>query len=127
MRPSLSLFPAASLPRRHALTRPLASPAVSFFCSVTYDPFRLLAQRNKVYGFVITVVENMNTVPTLFSAVGRHLERRGLEPEGPLWSFLTRRGDDGDEHFSGFHFWTNMEVRSSSLSLLNSLARAHER
>ncbi|GAA5838890.1 hypothetical protein JCM9279_003890 [Rhodotorula babjevae] len=85
-------------------------PGVSFFCSITYDPFRLLAQRGKVYAFIITVVENLNTIPTLFDAVGRHLERRGIKPEGPLWRFLTRRGDDGEEQYSGCHFWTNMEI-----------------
>ncbi|KPV72346.1 glycosyltransferase family 15 protein [Rhodotorula graminis WP1] len=85
-------------------------PGVRFFCTVTYDPFRLLALHNKVYGFVMTVVENLNTVPSLFSAVKRYLERRGLEPEGALWRFLTRRGEDGDEQFSGCHFWTNMEI-----------------
>ncbi|GAA5889423.1 hypothetical protein JCM8208_007871 [Rhodotorula glutinis] len=85
-------------------------PGVRFFCTVTYDPFRLLALHGKVYGFVITVVENLNTVPSLFGAVRRYLERRGIEPEGPLWRFLTRRGEDGEEDFSGCHFWTNMEI-----------------
>lgn len=45
------------------------SHVVRYFCDVTYDPFRLLAERDMYYGFVITIVETPNTIPTLFDTV----------------------------------------------------------
>lgn len=44
---------------------------VRYFCDVTYDPFRFLAERDMYYGFVITIVETPNTIPTLFQTVRR--------------------------------------------------------
>lgn len=85
--------------------------SVRFYCSITYDPFRFLALNNKVYGFVITIVENMNTIPTLFDTVRRYATREGLTPGPALWDFLTKKDKTtGEEVYSGCHFWTNFEV-----------------
>ncbi|GAA5919347.1 hypothetical protein JCM1841_004353 [Sporobolomyces salmonicolor] len=39
-------------------------PGVRFYCDITYDLFRLLALCQKLYGFVIAVVENRNMPDT---------------------------------------------------------------
>lgn len=76
---------------------------------------------NKVYGFTISVVENQNTIPTLFDTVETYLDERGYSParkelDPALWGFLTRRNRMGKEEFTGCHFWTNFEVRRSLFS-----------
>ncbi|GAA5856071.1 hypothetical protein JCM8547_002966 [Rhodosporidiobolus lusitaniae] len=90
-------------------------PGVRYFCDITYDPIRFLAFHQKIYGFTITVVENENTIPSLFSTVKRYMEEKGIRPEEwegdkELWRFLTHKGEQGEERFSGCHFWTNMEI-----------------
>ncbi|GAA5822265.1 hypothetical protein JCM11251_006283 [Rhodosporidiobolus azoricus] len=89
-------------------------PGVRFYCSTTYDPIRFLAVHRKVYGFAISVVENENTIPTLWETTQQYMHKRRIEPEREvdpaLWSFLTTRNGDGEVNFSGCHFWTNFEI-----------------
>lgn len=84
--------------------------AVRFYCTISYDPFRFLALHNKVYGFVITVIDQINTIPSLMSTVLDYLETKGIKPpDSHLWDFLMRKnGDD----YAACHFWTNFEVRA---------------
>ncbi|KZT55283.1 glycosyltransferase family 15 protein [Calocera cornea HHB12733] len=107
-------------------------PSVRFYCSVTYDPFRFLAQRNQTYGFVITLIDDLNTIPNLFPAVERYVKESGVVPTD-MWDFFTRAKNGGSGYsassspFSppipftdGYadiwhnadrcHFWTNFEI-----------------
>lgn len=83
---------------------------VRFFCSVTYDPFRFLSMHNKVYGFVISIVENANTIPTLFEALKDYAVRNDITPAPAMWDFFTRRNKLGEEEYNLCHMWTNFEV-----------------
>jgi len=109
-------------------------PGVRFYCDLQYDPFRFMAQNNKVYGWVITIVETPNTIPTLFDSVlqwrdnvtaantaySRFSEQTKLvdwEKQGELWDFFmsnTTRDRSGDyaqkEEYNMCHFWTNFEI-----------------
>ncbi|GEM10096.1 alpha-1,2-mannosyltransferase (Ktr4), glycosyltransferase family 15 protein [Rhodotorula toruloides] len=83
-------------------------PGVRFYCTISYDPFRFLALRNKVYGFAITVIDQINTMPSLIPFVLDYLEKEGIKPPDPhLWEFLMRK--NGQE-FAACHFWTNFEI-----------------
>jgi len=88
---------------------------VSFFCSLRYDPFRFLALHNKVYGFVISIVENVQTIPTLFQAARAYAHQAGITPGPGLWDFFTRedghhKGRGTGEKYNLCHFWTNFEI-----------------
>ncbi|GAA6038031.1 hypothetical protein JCM8097_007508 [Rhodosporidiobolus ruineniae] len=93
-------------------------PGVRFYCPITYDPIRYLALHGKVYGFTISVVENHNTIATLWETVERYMRARGIDPEPrkggvdeALWGFLTKKDEaSGKREFSGCHFWTNFEI-----------------
>ncbi|KAL8279174.1 hypothetical protein RQP46_008430 [Phenoliferia psychrophenolica] len=85
-------------------------PGVRFFCTVSYDPFRFLSMHNKVYGFVISIVENANTIPTLFKTVKDYAKRKDITPSPALWEFFTKKDEDGEEDYSMCHFWTNFEI-----------------
>lgn len=93
--------------------------AVRFYCSITYDPFRFMAVHNKVYGFVIAIVENMNTIPSLFKTIKSHAERNGIKTQGKaLWDeFLTKREGGKEEEYTGCHHWTNFEARRPTAAL----------
>ncbi|GAA5977065.1 hypothetical protein JCM10908_004843 [Rhodotorula pacifica] len=84
-------------------------PGVRFHCTITYDPFRYLSQHNKTYGFVITVVDQINTIPTLIPTTLDYLREKGIDPpSAELWEFLMRRNGAGE--YAACHFWTNFEI-----------------
>ncbi|ORY67959.1 nucleotide-diphospho-sugar transferase [Leucosporidium creatinivorum] len=88
-------------------------PGVRFYCTITYDPFRFMALHNKVYGFVIAIVENMNTIPTLFSTIKKYAQRKGIKTEGKaLWEefLIKKQGGSKEEEYTGCHQWTNFEI-----------------
>lgn len=83
--------------------------AVRFHCSITYDPFRYLSETNKTYGFVISVVDQFNTMPTLIPTTLEYLAAKGITPPSrQLWEFLMRR--NGASDYAACHFWTNFEA-----------------
>ncbi|EJU03429.1 nucleotide-diphospho-sugar transferase [Dacryopinax primogenitus] len=83
-------------------------PGVRFYCSVTYDPFRFLAQRNQTYGFVITLIDDLNTIPSLYKTVKQYVQEAGLTPTD-MWDFFTR-DKNGASGYNRCHFWTNFEI-----------------
>lgn len=60
---------------------------------------------------MITIVENENTIPTLFKTVEAYAKRKDITPSPALWDFFTKKDADGKDTFSMCHFWTNFEVR----------------
>ncbi|EJU03430.1 nucleotide-diphospho-sugar transferase [Dacryopinax primogenitus] len=85
-------------------------PGVRFYCRISYDPFRFLALRNQVYGFVITIVETPNTIPTLFRTLSTYATDHSLVP-GALWPFFTKSKHGSMEgEYNMCHFWTNFEI-----------------
>ncbi|KAL7410281.1 nucleotide-diphospho-sugar transferase [Mrakia frigida] len=99
-------------------------PSVKFFCKLTYDPFRFLAQNNKLYGFNIAVIENINTIPTLFPTISEYrndLIKKGEIQPTDFWKMFEAdgwgnhgwgepAGKDGKPGYNTCHFWTNFEI-----------------
>ncbi|KZP01848.1 glycosyltransferase family 15 protein [Calocera viscosa TUFC12733] len=87
-------------------------PGVRFYCRISYDPFRFLALRNQVYGFVVTIVESANTIPSLFSTLSQYMSSSNIHPaSGTFWRFLTRTKHDSPRgEYNMCHFWTNFEI-----------------
>ncbi|GAA97603.1 glycosyltransferase family 15 protein [Mixia osmundae IAM 14324] len=83
-------------------------PGVTFYCDITYDPFRFMAIRRKVYGFVITIKESANTIPTLFRHVQNYRYAQHMTPSS-LWPFVIEQGAL-TESYNRCHFWTNFEI-----------------
>lgn len=44
----------------------LPRPSVKFFCDINYDPFLLMSDGKKKYGFVVTIYEYAETIVTLW-------------------------------------------------------------
>ncbi|KAF0521235.1 glycosyltransferase family 15 protein [Gigaspora margarita] len=62
-------------------------PGVSFTCDINYDPFKFIQKNNITYGFTISMLEILSTVPTLWNTV-----------------------KDFINEYPHCHFWSNFEI-----------------
>ncbi|KAK0240114.1 glycosyltransferase family 15 protein [Armillaria nabsnona] len=96
---------------RHELLKPYKyywRPDVKFFCDLDYDPFLIMQDQHKVYGFTVSLYEYERTIPTLWAAVREFLEANpGITPEDNAMDFLS---DDGGLTYNRCHFWSNFEI-----------------
>jgi alpha 1,2-mannosyltransferase len=98
---------------RHELLKPFkyywrVEPDVKFLCDLDYDPFLIMQDQNKVYGFTVSLYEYEATIPTLWSTVKEfiHANPDLVSPENAM-AFLS---DDGGETYNKCHFWSNFEI-----------------
>ncbi|WVQ74575.1 hypothetical protein IAR50_004176 [Cryptococcus sp. DSM 104548] len=83
-------------------------PGVKFYCDITYDPFLLMQDENKVYGFTISLFEYIGTIPTLWDAVKEFVaDHPDYLADGNAMDFVS---DDGGESYNKCHFWSNFEI-----------------
>lgn len=83
-------------------------PDVKFFCDLDYDPFLIMEDGSKVYGFTVSLYEYEATIPTLWNAVKEFINANpGLVAEDNAMAFLS---DDGGETYNRCHFWSNFEI-----------------
>ncbi|KAK0210771.1 glycosyltransferase family 15 protein [Desarmillaria ectypa] len=98
---------------RHELLKPYkyywrVEPDVKFFCDLDYDPFLIMQDQHKIYGFTVSLYEYERTIPTLWAAVREFLEANpGITPEDNAMDFLS---DDGGLTYNRCHFWSNFEI-----------------
>ncbi|GME75061.1 unnamed protein product [Ambrosiozyma monospora] len=83
-------------------------PDVQFNCNMNYDPFKIMRENDKVYGFTMAPLELHTTVQTLWAST---LEYMKTFPEriatNNNFAFLT---DDRGKSFNMCHFWSNFEI-----------------
>jgi len=83
-------------------------PDIKFFCDLDYDPFLIMQDEKKVYGFTISLFEYEATIPTLWTAVKEFIkENPSLMPPDNAMSFIS---DDGGDTYNRCHFWSNFEI-----------------
>ncbi|CAD6579864.1 MAG: alpha 1,2-mannosyltransferase 2.4.1 [Tremellales sp. Tagirdzhanova-0007] len=83
-------------------------PSVKFFCDLAYDPFLVMQDQNKVYGFTISLYEYLETIPTLWDAVKDFIK---VHPEHIAEDNAMRFvSDDDGETYNRCHFWSNFEI-----------------
>jgi alpha 1,2-mannosyltransferase len=41
-------------------------PNVKFLCDIPYDPFKVMKDHNRTYGFVVSLYEYQDTIPSLW-------------------------------------------------------------
>ncbi|RCH77894.1 hypothetical protein CU098_000316, partial [Rhizopus stolonifer] len=90
-------------------------PGVEFFCDITYDPFLYMQKYNKKYGFVVTLTELKETIPTLWKTVEDYAQSRRIDISNTskrLFPYF-RNKETGD--FNLCHFWSNFEIGSLNL------------
>lgn len=83
-------------------------PDIKIFCDVDYDPFLVMEDQNKVYGFTISLYEYQATIPTLWNDVKSFINANpDFVAPGNAMEFLS---DDGGESYNLCHFWSNFEI-----------------
>ncbi|KAJ7905508.1 glycosyltransferase family 15 protein [Mycena olivaceomarginata] len=103
---------------RHELLKPFKyywriEPDVKFFCDLDYDPFLIMEDQNKMYGFTISLPEYPATIPTLWNTVREFVVANpGLVSPDNAMDFLS---DDGGETYNRCHFWSNFEIANLDL------------
>jgi len=103
---------------RHELLKPFqyywrVEPDVKFFCDLDYDPFLIMQDQNKMYGFTVSLYEYEATIPTLWSAVREFINANpGLVSPDNAMAFLS---DDGGNTYNRCHFWSNFEIGNLDL------------
>lgn len=110
---------------RHPLLLPFdwywrVEPGIILFCDQEYDPFTFLRANNMVYGFVITIQEYLETIPSLWKIVTQFFDehKEYLAPDNALnfvTSFDKLRPEDTAPESEGYnlcHFWSNFEIGS---------------
>ncbi|KAG0658263.1 mannosyltransferase [Monosporozyma unispora] len=96
-------------------------PGVEYFCDFPYDPFQVMHSKNKKYGFVISLREYEQTIPTLWESVEEYIDiddGETIDMSNNAYDFIT--GDDivGNDRaiyvtsndYNMCHFWTNFEI-----------------
>jgi len=98
---------------RHELLKDIkyywrVEPDVSYFCDLDYDPFLVMQDNNKVYGFTVSLLEYAETIPTLWDATKEFIkENPQYLPSGNSMGFLS---DNGGKSYNRCHFWSNFEI-----------------
>ncbi|KAF8312021.1 glycosyltransferase family 15 protein [Clavulina sp. PMI_390] len=83
-------------------------PNIKLFCDIDYDPFLLMQDEKKVYGFTLSLYEYIETIPTLWSAVKEFMdENPETMPKDNALAFVS---DDGGRTYNKCHFWSNFEI-----------------
>ncbi|GFF40926.1 O-glycoside alpha-1,2-mannosyltransferase homolog 4 [Aspergillus udagawae] len=68
-------------------------PEIKYFCDITYDPFIMMAESNKTYGFTIAVKELRETVPNIFRYASAYMRKNNLKSKG-LWEMFLEKPEE---------------------------------
>ncbi|KAG2349858.1 glycosyl transferase [Suillus weaverae] len=98
---------------RHELLTPYkwywrVEPDVRYYCDLDYDPFLFMEDRDKVYGFTISMPEWEPTIPSLWSTVKDFIAEHPqyVSPDNSM-DFLS---DNAGDSYNMCHFWSNFEI-----------------
>lgn len=85
-------------------------PDVHYYCDLDYDPFVYMEDRGIQYGFVITVMELPNTIPSLWNTTQGFMQQQAHQlPQENLLDFVT---SPTEQSYNLCHFWSNFEIGS---------------
>ncbi|EDO17399.1 hypothetical protein Kpol_1060p56 [Vanderwaltozyma polyspora DSM 70294] len=95
-------------------------PNVEYYCDFPYDPFRVMREKKKKYGFVISMYEFQNTIPTLWDTVEEYITKneKDIDMSRNSYDFITDSDPIGlynpyyvsDSAYNLCHFWSNFEI-----------------
>ncbi|ATY61865.1 Alpha-1,2 mannosyltransferase KTR1 [Cordyceps militaris] len=85
-------------------------PSIELFCDIAQDPFRFMKENGKKYSFTISLLEYVDTIPTLWDSAVKFIENypQHVAADNSM-EFLS---DDGGQTYNMCHFWSNFEIGS---------------
>ncbi|KAF9205960.1 hypothetical protein BGZ59_000200 [Podila verticillata] len=86
---------------------------VNYYCDM-YDPFKTLCETGSVYGWVISIPEFMQAIPTLYSTILRFMEEHPqfIHPKSIFNKFMLTDQQGDADMCNGCHFLFNFEIGS---------------
>jgi alpha 1,2-mannosyltransferase len=77
-------------------------PSIELFCDISFDPFRFMQEHNKKYGFVLSLYEYFETIPTLWDSITKFITNHPeyIAKDNSM-GFLS---DDGGKTYNKCHF-----------------------
>ncbi|CAO3634787.1 unnamed protein product [Cunninghamella echinulata] len=90
-------------------------PGVTFFCDITYDPFLYMQKHKKQYGFVVTIKELPETIPSLWTDVKNYASSRRIDISEKSRLLFPYFYNEDQESYNYCHFWSNFEIASLNL------------
>lgn len=91
-------------------------PSVELFCDVPVDPFRFMKENDKKYGFVISLFEYIETIPTLWDSVKKFMSEHPEHiADSNAMDFIS---DDGGKTFNKCHFVSGPSPSPQTLCLV---------
>eukprot|EP00128_Syssomonas_multiformis_P011426 Colp12_sorted_trinity150504_noHs@18107 len=78
-----------------------------YLCDIPYDPFVYMQTHKKKYGFVVTIRDYQDTIPTLWDTAIKWAEQNNKKP-----TWVDFFSDDEGSTYNGCHFWSNFEIGS---------------
>lgn len=83
-------------------------PSIELFCDINYDAFKFMSDNNKMYSFVLSLYEYVETIPTLWESTKKFMKAHPEHiAEGNSMGFLS---DDGGDTYNHCHMWSNFEI-----------------
>lgn len=77
-------------------------PSIKLFCDVGFDPFRYMAEHKKIYSFVLSLYEYVETIPTIWDSAKKFIKEH---PEHiAKHNALDWLSDDDGESYNHCHF-----------------------
>ena len=86
-------------------------PGIKIYCDIDYDVFEYMIINDKKYGFVISLFEYSETIPTLWNHVVQYINDNEIKSE--LLPLLTNKYN----WYNLCHFWSNFEI--ANLDIFN--------
>ncbi|ORX43919.1 glycosyl transferase [Piromyces finnis] len=83
-------------------------PGVGFHCKLQEDPFKFMRDNNKIYGYVISLIELKSTVPHLWETVKEFMRKYPQYIANP--NSLDFLSHDNGKTWNLCHFWSNFEI-----------------
>jgi alpha 1,2-mannosyltransferase len=88
-------------------------PETEYYCHLLDDVFEIMAKQEKVYAFLISFGEYMETIPTLWQTVlefkdewNKNHPDDQLPRDERMWKFVA----DDEGNYNGCHWWSNFEI-----------------
>ncbi|CCH59308.1 hypothetical protein TBLA_0B04730 [Henningerozyma blattae CBS 6284] len=80
---------------------------IQVMCDIPYDIFKFMRVNKKKYGFILSVREYLETIPSLWYTIIEFTEKfsQYINPNN-LMNFVL----DGEENYNLCHFWSNFEI-----------------
>lgn len=91
-------------------------PSVNYFCDIDYDVFKFMEDNGKTYGFVSTLYEIAETIPTLWPTTLDFIKKfpQYVNKNGAFdWLLNDNQLPDKAKLAKGYstcHFWSNFEI-----------------